>query len=411
MSNNKQSTMRIAILLTFLCAVFSSVSVQGQTFTTLYAFRGQKDGGTPEAPPMLDRAGNLFGTTSLAGDLNCVSSNRGCGTVYELSPTGSFRLLHIFEGEDGAESIAPLIPDREGNGYGTTLEGGLQNCIHGCGVVFKIANPGGEFTVLYDFAGSPDGANPTGPVIRDAMGNLYGVTGGGGNVCSIGSPCGTVFELDSAGSETVLYRFAGGRDGVSPYGRLVGDPIRKLYGTTWTGGGTGCGGFGCGTVFEVDAAGSESVSYRFAGASDGANPYAGLISDGRSVVGTTLNAGDPSCTYPGCGTVFSITAGVGFSALYDFEGTPDGSSPSYGSLVLDSAGNLYGTTMFGGTYGCGTVFELAPNGNETTLYDFSCGFDGEEPTGVVRDSVGNVYGTTRLSGAYGYGTVFKLTPQ
>lgn len=345
------------------------LAAPAQTLTTLYAFTGGADGGRPEAPPLRDKAGSLYGTTSLGGDLRCSPSAPGCGVVYKLSAKGTLRTLHTFTGfDDGGDPVAALIADSQGNLYGTTVGGGPP----GLGEVFELSKPDGQFTITYNFTGTPDGANPTAPLIRDADGNFYGTTDEGGDFsCPIdnGLPCGTIFKIDMAGNETVLYSFRGGNDGVFPYGDLVRTRNGNLYGTTWTGGGNGCGGFGCGVVFRLDVNGREIVLHRFAGGTDGANPYAGLLEQARSLFGTTQAGGDLTCGLTsGCGTVFKLDPSGDFSVLHSFAGAPDGASPSWGSsLIHDSAGNLYGTTQFGGAFNCGTIFSLDGNGNETVL--------------------------------------------
>lgn len=302
-------------------------------------------------------------------------------------------VLHSFavDGADGYHPYATLVIDSRRNLYGTTLHGGS----HGFGTVFKISASGTE-RVLYSFAGGTDGVQPSLGVIRDNAGNLYGTTfdGGTGSV-------GTVFKLDSFGSHTVVHNFMDdGTDGYRPNGDLVRDAAGNLYGTTQIG-----GAFGFGTVFKLTAAGIETVLYSFAGGADGCNPNAGLIRSKGKLYGTTVG-----CGAFGHGTVFRVTLSGAESVLHSFaQDGADGYEP-YCQLVADAAGNLYGTTLWGGVHGIGAVFRVTPTGAENVLYSFG-GSDGYHPYGgLVLDAAGNLYGTTNTGGDFGYGTVFSLTP-
>ena len=254
-----------------------------------------------------DSKGNLYGTT-LGGGEFCMEYG-GCGVVFRVDRTGNETVLYNFcpngwgKCTDGAFPQAGLIRDAAGNLYGTTSGGGA----HGVGTVFKLCPTGAE-TVLYSFAGGADGANPFAGFIRDEAGNLYGTTTGGGP-----SGQGTVFKVDPAGSETVLYSFTGGTDGGYPEAGLIRDEKGNLYGTTFFGGldSPFCSYF-CGVVFKVDTTGLETVLYSFTGGADGLNPGAGLmLGKGGDLYGTTAYGGadsDPSCaTGIGCGVVFKLT--------------------------------------------------------------------------------------------------------
>ena len=283
-----------------------------------------------------------------------------------------------------------------------------------------LAAPGSShaaFRLLYTFKGGTDGAGPEAGLILDKAGNLYGTTVGGGTGCSSGG-CGTVFRLAPDGSETVLYSFAGGTDGAYPEAGLIRDGSGNFYGTTNGGGNSGCDGEGCGTVFGLAPDGTETVLHVFAGGtSDGSIPVAGLIMDkSRNLYGATVSGGsDANCYYlTGCGTVFKLAPDGIETVLYAFEGGSDGGNP-YGGLIVDKSGNLFGTTEYGGTGGivsAGTVFEVTPDGHETVLWNFcseqSCE-DGEFPlAGLIRDKAGNLYGTTAWGGVTG--AAFKLAP-
>jgi uncharacterized repeat protein (TIGR03803 family) len=289
-------------------------------------------------------------------------------------------------------------------------------------VLFASAGANSKEKTLYDFRGGSDGEGPAGSLIADGAGNLYGTTneGGGGTGCDNGSAgCGTVFELSANRRETVLYAFAGGADGAGPNPGLVADNVGNLYGTTAIGGEVSCP-FGpdCGTVFKLAPDGSESVLYAFQGGSDGWEPYSGLIADGSgNLYGETLLGGSYSgsdCEANGCGTVYEVQPDGTKTTLYSFQGGSDGVSPAYG-VIFDDSGNLYGTTNGGGSGGGGTIFKIAANGTESVLYAFQVGADGARPVGVTMDGVGNLYGVTFQGGTCTFdenncGTVFKLAP-
>ncbi len=216
---------------------------------------------------------------------------------------------------------------------------------------------------------------------------------------------GTVFKITPAGVESVLHFFTNTPDGSKPQAGLVLDASGNIYGTTSYGGASHNG-----AVFEITSGGAESVLYSFAGGiADGANPMGSLVMDSSgNLYGTTEHGGAS-----GHGTVFEITSGGAESLLYSFAGGPaDGALPLAG-LVLDASGNLYGTTETGGTSGYGTVFKITPGGAESVLHSFGSGGDGAYPyySGLVLDASGNLYGTTYDGGSNGsYGTVFKITP-
>jgi uncharacterized repeat protein (TIGR03803 family) len=258
------------------------------------------------------------------------------------------------------------------------------------------------FKVVHAFQGGSDGAQPA-VSVRDRAGNLYGVTGdGGGDGCG-GSGCGTVFKLSSSGAEAVLYNFAGGADGYYP-GSVTMDKDGDLYGTTYYGGGKGCDGNGCGTVFRLAPDGTKTVLHVFKNGNDGALPEGDLVNVGGSFYGTTTEGGIKNCGPYNCGIVFKVDASDKLTVVHRFAGGNDGAYPGTG-LTADSAGNLYGTTALGGSSdcegsGCGTVFKVAPDGSETVVYAFHGGTDGSGPTSsLLRDSSGNLYGTTAVGGS------------
>jgi uncharacterized repeat protein (TIGR03803 family) len=287
--------------------------------------------------------------------------------------------------------------------------------------VFKLS-PNGTETVLHTFTGGSDGANPNGALIADTAGNLYGNTtyGGDGGSCSHFGGCGVVFKLSPDGTETVLHTFTGGSDGANPIAGLIADRAGNLYGTTFFGGGRGSCYRGCGVVFKLSPDGAETVLHTFTGGSDGSSPEAPLIADSAGNLYGTTDYGGGICSGPfaGCGVVFKLSPDGVETVLHTFTGGRDGADPSAG-LIADRAGNLYGTTFFGGGRGscyggtgCGVVFKLSPDGAETMLHTFTGGSDGASPSvglGLIADTAGNLYGTTTSGGVGANGVVFKLS--
>jgi uncharacterized repeat protein (TIGR03803 family) len=394
----------LALAALVLSLVPAAQVVRAQTFTVLHSFQGT-DGLGPNGDLVLDSKGNLYGTTSDGG------ATGGTGTVFKLDKNGRLTILHHFsDGADGGSPLAGVVRDAAGNLYGTTESGGT----YGAGVVFKLDAKGHE-TVLHSFAAGRDGASPWSPVVLDAAGNVYGTTyyGGRGNCDGTGRGCGVVFKVSPTGQETLLYRFAPSGDGRNPTAGLLWGPSGTLYGTTFA------GGSGQGTVFKVNRRRKESVVYQFGGMPDGAFPQAGLIWDAQgNLYGATEEGG--TCYFGECGTIFRIEPDGHETVLYKFSGYGDGHQP-LDRLVLDKAGNLYGTTDLGGdlkcgqALGCGVVFRLRlRDGKFTVLHTFKGKPDGSYPSqGLVLDESGNLYGAATLGGrssGYGNGTVFKIKP-
>src|SRR6267143_2555062 len=282
---------------------------------------------------------------------------------------------------------APLIQGTDGNFYGTTSQGGASNA----GTVFQLT-PAGTLTVLHEFAGGTAGAAPVAGLVQAADGNFYGTTSQGG-----ASNAGTVFQLTPAGTLTVLYTFTGGTtDGATPNAGLIQATDANFYGTTVNG-----GAFSTGTVFQLTPAGTLTVLHEFAGGTDGAAPVAGLIqaADGN-FYGTTSQGGASNA-----GTVFQLTPAGTLTVLYAFTGgNTDGATP-YAGLIQATDGNLYGTTVNGGAFSAGTVFQVTPAGVVTVLYAFAGGTDGATPyAGLIQATDGNFYGTTSQGGASNAGT-------
>jgi uncharacterized repeat protein (TIGR03803 family) len=271
-------------------------------------------------------------------------------------------------------------------------------------IVHRVA-PASSYEVLdrFDNRGK-DGALPQASLV-DLNGVLYGTAYLGGSGCD-GYGCGTIFSVTTKGTSRVLYRFTGEPDGERPAAALI-NMKDKLYGTTLAGGVHLCGGGGCGTVFSVTTAGTEKVLYSFGGGpSDGATPTGNLINVNGTLYGTTQGGG----AY-GHGTVFSITTTGAERVLYSFGGSPDGATPEAGLIYVNGA--LYGTTEGGGgsecDLGCGTIFRVETTGKEKVLHSFVGGSDGESPRCNLLNVQGTLYGTTFGGGASGYGTVFSLT--
>jgi hypothetical protein len=411
-------------LLTFAGATPTSA----QTETILHTFKSSSvtDGFGPYSGLVADKSGALYGVTASGGTY-------AEGSVYKLSPPaeagGAWKetVLYSFTGGlDGGDPLCSLYIDNATHKiYGTAAGGGANED----GVVFGLT-PGDPWTetVLYNFSG-PDGANPyTGLTYRNGV--FYGTANGGHY------NYGVVYALapKSGGgwTEKVLHKFSSESDSAFPYGGLISDTSGALYGATYN----SPTGF-AGTVYKltppVGGAGlwTFSTLYTFTGGADGGYPYASLILDSSGALyGTTTGGGDPSCA-PGlaCGTVFELTppaGGVGpwtESVLYAFTGGIDGAQPE-SSLIFDSTGALYGTTVSGGDltcapnpgYGCGTVFELsppsAPGGawTESLLHSFKAGQDGYYPWDGLLLLNNVFYATTVDGGRTDAGTVFEITP-
>jgi len=376
----------------------------------LYSFQGGSDGAYAVGTLIEDAAKNLYGTTFGGGGGGCQG---GCGTVFEVAPNGTETVLYAFKGgSDGALPSPTLVADGAGNLYGTTEEGGTSNA----GTVFKLAPDGAE-SVLYTFTGGSDGWEPAGSLITDKKGNLYGTTvmGGGVAACEQYFGCGTVFEVTPSGTETVLYAFQGGTDAIGPSGGVIRDASGNLYGTSFSGGtgnGNNCGGssFGCGAVFEVAPGGAETVLYSFQGGTDGLEPIGGLLRDrAGNFYGATLGGGSSNE-----GTVFKLAPDGVETVLHSFKDGSDGAIPAAG-VIADKAGNLYGTTFYGGgthclhtNDGCGTVFKLAPDGTESVVLAFQ-GKHGIQPEGgLLMGDNGRLYGTTTAGGKDNDGVVFSV---
>jgi uncharacterized repeat protein (TIGR03803 family) len=402
---------QIVLLTAAGCAVPLGASAKALTPKILTSFTGT-NGSQPQGALVADAAGNLYGTDQAGG-----SSNKG--TVFELvkpaagKKNWTAKVLLDFNGTNGSQPVAGLVFDKSGNLYGTALTGGAS----GDGVVFELAAPAkGKTkwteTLLHSFSGT-DGLNVQAGVIFDAAGNLYGATLGGG-----ASSAGTVFRLapPAQGQTTwtlsTLIAFNGTSNGFTPTGTLILDKAGNLYGTTVSGGASNDG-----VAFELSPFSgggtpwNETVLQSFGG-TNGIHPYAGLVADGSgNVYGTTV-AGGAS----GDGTVFKLTppATGTETVLFSFSGA-NGNYP-FANLTIDAKGNLFGATGGGGKSGEGTIYEVSPPPagqtvwTEKVLTAFT-GKNGASPSAaVLLDSAGNIYGTTVTGGARNDGNAFELTP-
>ncbi|HYK52701.1 MAG TPA: choice-of-anchor tandem repeat GloVer-containing protein [Candidatus Eremiobacteraceae bacterium] len=410
------SSVAFAALLTVL-TLTRAANAHEPHITIIGAFAGSGAGFTPLAAVTFGPDGTLYGTTTGGGTARCK-----CGTVFSLRLVGStwtLTTIHNFQGgRDGAVPAAPLLVDPHGVIYGTTIDGG-NGCPAGCGTVFKLTPIGARYSesILYRFTGGADGGFPSGGLIEDVSGALYGLAGAGGNTgCQQG--CGVAYKLTPNGStytESVLHTFMGGAtDGATPnYTTLVADKAGDLFGTTIGGGDMLCD-LGCGTAFELKPSShgyDESVLHFFSGPPDGAEPYGGPIFNvdgalyGTTELGGAINACQSSS---GCGTVYELAPGQnGFteSVVYSFAGGADAFGPEQ-ALVADKSGTLYGAAPGGGRANLGVLFKLARSGSgytETVLHDFHGRGDGFGPYGaLVVGRFGRLFGTA-ITGPDGFG--------
>ncbi len=366
--------------------VTSSLACAKPAEVILHAFAGPPgDGASPDARVVMDTAGNLYGTTYYGGAYNL-------GTVYKLASSGHEKVLHDFDGTDGLAPTGGVIIGDKGNLYGTAWAGGKneQDCnSDGCGVVFRL-KPDGAFKMLYAFTGgAADGDAPDAGLL-ERQHTLFGTTYYGG-----ANKEGTAFALTPAGSETLIFSFDQ-FGGSNPTSELIMDKSGNLYGTTEFGGSSGRG-----CVYELAQDGTETALYSFGGSD---SPTGGLLMDKAGNLYGTSSSGYNQ------GAVYKIAPDGTETFLYALGGVPAG------TLIADKKGNLYGSTWNGGVidyncdpWGCGTVFEIKTDGTERVLYAFQGGTDGAGPSDLTMDSAGNLYGTTYYGGT-GSGTVFEIIP-
>jgi uncharacterized repeat protein (TIGR03803 family) len=422
--NRKVSGVLSAMLALSTMLLTPLVSASAQQFAVLYDFQGGGNGKTPWSAVTLDSSGNLYGTTRYGGVDNCNNGGLGCGIAYQISPpTGQGQwtetVLYTFtNGSDGASPYGGLVADGAGNFYGTAAYGGKVNtnvCGDGCGVVFELSPAGNGTwteTVLYTFEGYKDGANPFGTLVRDSSGNLYGTAIAGG-VANPNFPLGSgvVFEL-SPGSNgwtyTVLYAFKGYKDGSAPFGGVIFDNAGNLYGTT-TVAGSLCE---CGTVFRLSpsTSGWTLTTLHIFNGVNGNDAQGPLAFDASgNLYGTTVFGGPPQGCDAGCGLTFELTpSSSGFwteSTVHVF----NQNGPFYpsGSLVFDSAGNLYGTVQASGIY---RMSQVAGKWRQSGFFTVPPSIGNTPIGGLISDSSGNLYGTASNGGTSNSGIVFRFTP-
>jgi uncharacterized repeat protein (TIGR03803 family) len=383
--------------------------------TVLYSFAGGNDGQYPAAAP-ISVGGDFYGTTAIGGNGGCRAVD-GCGTLYKLNASGHESILHVFKGGTDGEAPNGLI-DVGGDLVGTTTYGGTTGCksehTSGCGTVFELT-PSGKERVLYRFPGDAQGALPDSHLTL-LKGELYGEASAGGiGRCYFADHpgCGMIFKMSPSGHVSIIYTFKGGKDPGTPDGGLVWYK-GYFYGATIAGGSHACYfSYGCGTAFKISPSGSETTLHKFTGyRGDGALPEGLTIMDGV-LYGTTDSGGKYNCGltyYLHCGAAFKLTLSGQERIVYNFKGIGDGSFPNQ---LVAIGGYFYGTTQSGGEGGscrCGTVFKLTPSGQEAILYSFKGGDDGSVASSALINVGGTLYGTTGGGGTHGDGTVFAVTP-
>lgn len=406
--------MAIVFAMLFVLTLFSPRFVRAQQFNVIHSFTGGADGAGPYAGVTIAGPGVLYGATDYGGIYDngvngVVFALRGSASGWTLDP------LYEFSGypNDGGAPVAGVVIGPNSALYGTTQEGGGGGA--DAGTVFELQPPAHACltalcywseSIVHTFQGAPnDGRLPQfGSLVFDQAGNIYGTTELGGT-----SDRGAVFELKLSGSGwtvNILHSFGSGSDGFQPEAGVTFDPDGNLYGTTFQGGTAGYG-----TVFELTPSSSgtwtESILHNFTSGSDGLFPYSTLVRDASgNLYGTTSGGGTN-----GPGVVFELSYSNGgwvFSTLYSFS-----ACDAYAGVTMDSAGNLYGVCSSGGADGRGFAFELTNSSGSwtlTDLHDFTGGSDGAKPVGsVVVDSIGNLYGTAVYGGNDGDGTVWEIT--
>jgi len=413
------------VLVLIATTIVAAPAAHAQTFTVLHSFTGGLDGANPGAGLTMDGGDHLYGTAVLGGATGSCSYPDGCGTAFRMTHAGSgWTFAPIYSFNSNPSSRVTIGPD--GTLYGSNYAG-LYNLRPPATPPFSVITPW-TGTVIYQFVFNY-GIDPMGDLVFDREGNLYGTNYDGGvvNTCSGGLGCGTVYELTlSQGVWTLarLYVLTGQSDGTDPMSGVLLDQAGNVYvassqgyydnGAQW------------GALFELTRSGSGWTETTLHDFQDGTGiiPVGGLISDSAgNIYGTTV----ATTGNGGGGTVFKLTpSGSGwiFDTLYTLSGGGSGRTGPEGKLLLDASGNLYGTTYREGAYGKGSVFKLTPgNGGWTyaSLHDFTGGGDGANPLdGLVMDSSGNLYGTTYAGGItgsrcdssfyYQCGVVFEIAP-
>ena len=367
------------LLLFVLALAFSIPPAHAQTVTVLNDYGiTATDGFWPELDALAPgRLGYLHSST-------CYGGTNNAGAAFKISPTGARTLLHSFNGTDGSCPAGGLALGTDNNLYGTAGGGGT----FGDGTIYKM-DVAGNVTVLYNFTGGSDGAGPVGTLIQDTDGNFYGTaTAGGSTACSGG--CGTVYKITPSGVFTLLHEFDG-TDGDDPRAPLVQATDGKFYGTTIAG-----GTLSWGVVFKMTATGTFKVIHNFDFAS-GANPYSPVIqaSDGN-LYGTTYDGG-PRNGYHGDGVIYRLSTEGAFTLLHSFYVASDGGEP-FAGLVQATDGNLYGANPYGGTHGKGTLYSISLDGTFSVLYNFDGTTGQQSETTPFQKTDGAIYGETLIGG-------------
>lgn len=405
-----------SVFLLSLVLLFAQ-SALAQSYAVIHSFTGQADGAYPFTGLTIDAGDRMYGTTFGGG-------NGGYGTVFSLDASGSGWILSTLysfsDGNDGAGPIAPLVFGPDGALYGSTSAGGGGPCLtsnnyRGCGTIFKLLPPprspasvvySWTSSILYRFNGT-DGSYPQGDLTFDASGTMYGTTVNGGT-----PGWGLVYSLTQSHgnwTENILYQARNNGDGQYPWGGVVFDASGNIYGILAAGGQNGFG-----AIYKLAHSGSgwqENTLHTFSfQGNDGAYPQSGLIKDASgNLYGATTHL-------PGAGgSAFELTPSGGdwnYNFLDSFSGGINVGPED--KLVMDAAGNLYGTTFADGQYGYGSVFQLRRSGGSwsyRSLHDFTGGRDGGNPMSALAfDSSGNIYGTASAGGDHNVGVVFKITP-
>ena len=418
---NLRASIRIMAAV-FALTISAVPALHAQLYRVLHNFSNQGDGAVPAGGVAIDATGTIYGVSRGDGET--------FGTVYRLQPhNGSyiFETLYTFTGGADGSSPQTVVLGPDGALYGSARYNGQGNA----GVIFRVRPPATpcqtvlcpwKQTVIYSFrSDGVDAAAPTGQLTFDASGAIYGAASGGGGDPSCGGGCGAIYKLTPSGgqwTESVVYGFQrSGAAGFAPLSGVILDSAGNLYGTTYDGPGTGCNGYGCGTVYELTPSASgwtEQTLYRFNTYANGLHPLAGLTFDtSGDLIGATSDGGSDSA-----GTVFQLSqtggGGMSFSLLESFS-NPNGDpcGPPW-NLTMDQSGNLYGVTACD-TAGNGNLFKLTRGQGTwqyTDLYDFRGGILGWYPwCGLVLDAAGKIYGSTEFGGTFSHGTVWQFTPE
>ena len=377
----------LALMVAPVLGLGAAQPAQAHGLTVLYNFAGSSDGGDPYAGLIRDSAGNLYGTADYGG-------TSFAGVIFEVAPDGTETVLYNFSGgADGAQPFSALVRDKAGNLYGTTTMGGSANA----GVVFKLDASGTE-TVLHNFTGGTDGTTPTGGLLEDKAGNFYGTASQGGT-----SNSGVLFKISAKGKYSILHTFTGAaNDGKYPtYTSLLMNTKGTLYGVTEEGGAANGG-----ILYKLSKTGKLTILHSFmGGTTDGCNVLGIPFMDGNgNFYGTTS-----SCGASDLGTVWTVSASGSETVLHSFAGgTSDGEYPLAG-VIVDAGGNIYGNTETGGASNFGTVYGISSNGTFALVHSFD-GTDGKYPYGTfLRNAKGTLFGTTQNGGTIGYGTIWKMS--